>query len=675
MKKIFMILITGCCTLSFSVYAQQTDRNRVTKVYYGAPDRFIETSDPSLRTLWKYTREHVDGLYISFVDAWKQKYQAGGRTQQQIAEQLAEAFPKKSLLFEGSMENQVNGDPNGRTDSAFETEVFGYYKNAGFTIDFGAINYMSNTVNGTEGINDTHNSIADCKAKIQHYYDEGVRKVLYLCGPWTAGGDLYGNNDARTMASWTDGIMTDGPIGYWVGDVGNFRRNSRNIVRYCKEHNIISALMIAPFSVNNTAGYSPYEGGFLKAAKQYVFDQEDSKCMPDLWTLWNYGGDDVEMLTQFPESKMTDGAAQPQNTFAGIAYWLLYHLNECPVIRVDNVPQGVTIHGKRNFSATLAKGETLTLALNVLSPNKWIELAPVLNAIVTENNEQWAFTFKLNGTDVTEAMTQRGGFNCIGDYRIGEQASLTLTVTATPLTDNAVTELQIEAMSNAANSVNSRIISRIVLNSEFVPSENDDDPENQEDVPDDSSANYIPDDYKGTPWLDMYQKIPGRLECERFDKGGENVSWHWNNGPFAGSGREPGDGVQFIHNGIELGWLTTRDENWAIYSVEVEKTSEYDVLSKNAIIKLEIDDYTTARGTKFSKVPIRAGKHLLKVWFYSGNGDGDYIDFTDVGANSGIRSQEHLSSKASAIYNLQGQRIEKADRDIYIIDGKKVFGR
>ena len=670
MKRKAAILTLLCLALYTSVQAQDIDRNRETKVYYGAPDRFNETSDPSLQSLWKYTRTHVSGLYISFVDAWKQKFQSG-KTLGQVAKALAETFPTKSLLYEGSMENQVNGDPNGRTDSKFETEVFNTYKDAGFTIDYSAINYMSNTENGTGGINDTQNSIADCKAKIQHYYDDGVKNVFYLCGPWTTGGNLYGSSDAQVMASWTDGIMTDGPIGYWVADMNNFRRNSRNIVRYCYENNLTSALMIAPFSVDNAGGYSPYEGGFLKNAKLYVFDHEDNKQMPNLWTLWNYGGSDVELMPQFPESKAVDGALEPQNTFSGIAYWLLYHLNECPVIRIDEVPQGVTLHGKRNFSAKVAKGETLTLNLKVLSPNKWIELSPVLNSIVTKNKDQWTFTFTLNGRNVTEAMTLRGGFNCINDYRIGQEQSLNLVVTATALTDNAETELQIEAMSNAANSVKNRIISRIVLGGEFTPSEYDDDPENPEDDPEPPS--YIPDDYTGTPWLDNYQKIPGRIECERFDNGGKDVAWHWNDGPFAGGGRVPGDGIQFIYGGKQLGWLTNNDENWAIYSVEVDKTSEYNVQSTTANIKIEIDGYTSRKAISFRKVPIKAGKHLLKVWYYSGNGDGDYIDFTDAG--TGIQMPETTATGDSRIYNLQGQRLKQPVKGINIVDGKKYLVR
>ena len=657
------------------VLSQQIDRTRETKVYYGAPDRFNETSDVSLFPLWKYTREHVTGLYISFVDAWKQKYQSGGRTQSQIASELSEAFPKKSLLWEGSMENQVNGDPNGRTDNAFETEVFNYYKNAGFSIDYGAINYMSNTENGTVGINDTRNSIADCKAKIQHYYDEGVGKVLYLCGPWTAGGDLYNSNDARVMASWTDGIMSDGPIGYWVGDVGNFRRNSRDIVRYSREHNLTSALMIAPFSVDNTAGYSPYNGGFLKVARQYVFDQEDNNCMPDLWTLWNYGGEDVKLLNQFPESKIVDGAAQPQNTFSGIAYWLLYHLNECPVARPDDVPDGVTLHGNRNFSAKVAKGETLTLKLKLQSPNKWIELAPVLNAIVMKNSEQWQFAFTLNGKDITDAMTKDGGFNCIGNYRIAEQGELTLTISAKALTDDAATELRIEAISNAAHTVNSRIISRIVLNSEFIPSEFDDDPEDVENTSENTTDNYIPDDYQGTPRLDMYQKIPGCIECERFDNGGKDVAWHWNNGPFAGSGRDPGDGIAFIFGGMQLGWLSSRDENWANYSVEVERTANYNVKSNTAIVRIDIDGYSSEKGVSLTNIPIRAGRHVMKVWYYEGNGDGDNLEFSESGNYTSVQAMEMPSDKAkdNIIYNLQGQRLSRLVRGINIVNGKKVL--
>ena len=609
-------LLCLICMSASTAHAQSSsniDRNRQTKVYYGMMGKFNETCETSNRSKWSYSRENLTGFYTNFIDAWQQKYQSG-RTLAAMASLLAETFPGKRLFYEGSMENQVNDSPNGRTDNTFETEVFTTYQNAGFTIDFGAINYMSNSPTGTGGINDTHNSISECKAKIAHYREDGVDQVLYLCGPWTSGAELYTNNDARTMASWTDGVLSDGPLGYWVADNGNYRRNSRNIVRYCREHNMTSALMICPYSVDGAGGYSPYNGGFLDAAKQHVFDQEDNNCMPDVWALWNYGGTEVSNFPQFPESQLTDGALQPQNTCTGVAYWLLYHLREFPTVSLNTQhPSPITQHGNANFSANVQKGNTLTLQLTLQSENKWIELSPVLNSIITKNAADWNITFKLNGTDVTTNMTQLGGYNCVGDYRISDGSPLTLTISATPLTDNASTELRIEAMSNIGNTVNSKIISRIVLNDEYT-----------DDGTEDGS-------YTGTPWNGSPIKIPGRLQCEEFDKGDKGMAWDWNDGPFAGQGREPNDGIQFIANGSRLGWLTDNDENWAVYTIQVDRESDYQFTSSTATIRIEIDGYTSQKATVIDDVHLRAGVHQLKIWYYSGTGDADYIDIADTG--------------------------------------------
>lgn len=667
------ILISCWLLMPLTMTAQNNaiDRTRQTRVYYGMMSRFNETADAARYNQWSYTRGHVSGFYTNFIDVWQQKYQSG-HTLQQMARLMAEAFPGKRLFYEGSMENQVNDSPNGRTDNAFETDVFHVYQDAGFTIDFGAINYMSNTESGTGGINDTRNSISECKEKIQHYYDDGVEKVLYLCGPWTSGSDLYGNNDARTMASWTDGVLSDGPIGYWVSDNGNYRQHSRNIVRYCREHGMTSALMICPYSVENSGGYSPYNGGFLETAKLHVFDQEDNNCMPDVWALWNYGGTEISNFQQFPESIVVDGSPQPQNTCTGVAYWLLYHLNECPVVKVANVPEGVSLHGKRNFSAHVAKGDTLSLTLTLRSPNKWVELSPVLNSLVLKNSEQWVFSYHLNGTDVTNDITEKGGFDCVKTYRISDGQPLTMTIMATPLEDNVDTELQIEAMSNAANTVNSKIISRIVLNGEYIPSP-DDEPDNPDDNPDDDVDNFVPDDYMGTPWIGEPQHIPGRIECEWFDKGGKGVAWSWNNGPFAGGGREPGDGIEFIFGGMRLGWLTAFDENWAIYTVCVDEEADYRVLSSTATVKLEIDGYSSPKRTYFDSVHLRKGIHLLKVWYYAGTGDGDYLQFTKNETDVGVGSIEVNAITHPAIYSLGGVKIGRTHDGLYIINGKKVL--
>ena len=171
-------------------------------------------------------------------------------------------------------------------------------------------------------------------------------------------------------------------------------------------------------------------------------------------------------------------------------------------------------------------------------------------------------------------------------------------------------------------------------------------------------------------YLTALQHIPGRIECEWFDKGSKGVTWNWNNGPFAGGGREPGDGIEFIFGGIRLGWLTNTDENWAIYTVCVDQEADYRVVSSTATVKLEIDGYTSPKRTTFDSIHLRKGIHLLKVWYYSGTGDGDYLQFTQDTSNLNLKTIGDVPYRHN-IYSIQGIRLKSPMDGIYIMNGKK----
>jgi hypothetical protein len=65
--------------------------------------------------------------------------------------------------------------------------------------------------------------------------------------------------------------------------------------------------------------------------------------------------------------------------------------------------------------------------------------------------------------------------------------------------------------------------------------------------------------YQGKPWHDTIQSLPGKLECEKYDAGGEGVAYHDKDSVNNGSGKlNPNDGTFFntfrINEGVDISY-------------------------------------------------------------------------------------------------------------------------
>jgi hypothetical protein len=108
----------------------------------------------------------------------------------------------------------------------------------------------------------------------------------------------------------------------------------------------------------------------------------------------------------------------------------------------------------------------------------------------------------------------------------------------------------------------------------------------------------------GTPWHDSLQTLPGKLECEKYNLGGEGIAYHDSDSVNNGSGRlNPDDGTFYntfrIEEGVDISYTKTNgiDDNpfnlveplmkqlyvgwtepgeWINYSVLVEESGSYD---------------------------------------------------------------------------------------------------
>jgi len=191
---------------------------------------------------------------------------------------------------------------------------------------------------------------------------------------------------------------------------------------------------------------------------------------------------------------------------------------------------------------------------------------------------------------------------------------------------------------------------------------------------------------KGMPWNDQPQSIPGRIECEWYDKGGEGIAYHDADSSNNGSGKlNPANGdplnefrmkegvdISFTKTGgiddnafnktkpvlnqLYVGW--TQPGEWINYTVNVKEAGNYrvglmytsnaggaiafDIDGERASSRLKIISTYDARDTvawrqwhhwnrqdALTTLAIGKGVHVLTLRIIDqGNMNFDYLEFT-----------------------------------------------
>jgi len=191
--------------------------------------------------------------------------------------------------------------------------------------------------------------------------------------------------------------------------------------------------------------------------------------------------------------------------------------------------------------------------------------------------------------------------------------------------------------------------------------------------------------YKGTPWGKNIQQIPGKIQCEFYDLGGEGVAYHDKDTINNGSGKlNPANGTflnEFrMHEGVDISYTKSNDIDhnpfnlveplmdqlyvgwtepgeWICYTVKVNNTGTYSVGimytgSGDGGISLDMDgrvltDPIKIPSTRNEKEPVAwrqwhhwnridslttvkltKGVHVLTLRTeYNGNMNYDYMEF------------------------------------------------
>ena len=192
--------------------------------------------------------------------------------------------------------------------------------------------------------------------------------------------------------------------------------------------------------------------------------------------------------------------------------------------------------------------------------------------------------------------------------------------------------------------------------------------------------------------------IPGILQMEFYDKGGEGAAYHDNDAENRGDANyRSADGVDIVNgnNGKAIGYTNTGE--WVEYTVNVKETGTYkfvatvssgttgsgfsiNVRNGNTITKLadvkvpqtgnnDWGTYKTVEGT----IDLEAGEQILRLTITGSNCNIDKIQFSLVTGINGVTFDE--SSSDDAFYNLSGQKVNANYKGIVIQRGKKQLSK
>jgi hypothetical protein len=153
--------------------------------------------------------------------------------------------------------------------------------------------------------------------------------------------------------------------------------------------------------------------------------------------------------------------------------------------------------------------------------------------------------------------------------------------------------------------------------------------------------------YKGTPHGGKPWPIPGKIEVEDFDDGGQDVAYHVGNPGKGGVVHRPKEVVNLMPNGGRIVLNANSRGDWLNYTVDVAATGTYDVVvcmataGDGRTIHFELDgaDVTgPIEGTNKNwdyfvdvvktGVKLTAGRHVLRLCQDTGGYDFDYIKVT-----------------------------------------------
>ncbi len=194
--------------------------------------------------------------------------------------------------------------------------------------------------------------------------------------------------------------------------------------------------------------------------------------------------------------------------------------------------------------------------------------------------------------------------------------------------------------------------------------------------------------------------LPGTLQTEYYDKGGEGAAYHDNDAQNQGDANyRASEGVDIVNGngGRALGYTSTGE--WVEYTIDVQEAGNYSFkatvssgvnnsgfsinLNKNGkITKLadikvpqtgsnSWDTYRVVEGTLSQ--PLEAGEQILRIVITGSNCNIDKILFTNTA--TGIIDINNDAASQQGSYDLFGRKVNDSYKGIIIQNGKKIINK
>ena len=194
--------------------------------------------------------------------------------------------------------------------------------------------------------------------------------------------------------------------------------------------------------------------------------------------------------------------------------------------------------------------------------------------------------------------------------------------------------------------------------------------------------------------------LPGTLQTEYYDKGGEGAAYHDNDAQNQGDANyRASEGVDIVNGngGRALGYTSTGE--WVEYTIDVQEAGKYSFkatvssgvnnsgfsinLNKNGkITKLadikvpqtgsnSWDTYRVVEGTLSQ--PLEAGEQILRIVITGSNCNIDKIQFTNTA--TGIIDINNDAASQQGSYDLFGRKVNDSYKGIIIQNGKKIINK
>lgn len=198
--------------------------------------------------------------------------------------------------------------------------------------------------------------------------------------------------------------------------------------------------------------------------------------------------------------------------------------------------------------------------------------------------------------------------------------------------------------------------------------------------------------------------LPGIVEAENFDQGGEGISFHDSDATDEGKAnyRLDNEGIDIVrsNNRYVLGY--TAQNEWTEYTVDVTMSGKYEFeatvssgttgsafrisqVKSGSIVTLATvnvpqtgnsnwDTYRVVKGTLNRN--LKKGEAVLRITITGAQCNIDKIKFTCVdatGIDDIVADHPERENGKPVIYNLSGQRLNSLQKGINIVNGKKVL--